>query len=95
MQLELLDLVSLFFFTLASAGFILFTFKYRRGSPIRNWGIRLCHLCGFLGVGFLRLSYGHFSESTLFIIASLTVSLLASEISSHFLAQEPKPRSGE
>lgn len=92
MELDFLDLVALFFFTMASAGFVLFTFRYARGSQERVWGIRACHLFGFIGVIFLRLSHGRFTESSLLIIASLVVSLLASEIASRFLPPEQSQR---
>ncbi len=80
-----LELIALFYFTMASAGFILFLFKYRRGSEIRLWGFRACHILGFLGVACLRLSDGYFTEPTLLIVSSLIVSLIAFEVSSRFL----------
>ena len=70
---------------MASAGFILFLFKYRRGSVIRLWGVRACHILGFLGVACLRLSDGYFTQPTLLIVSSLIVSLIAFEVSSRFL----------
>ena len=79
------DLAALFFFSMASAGFVIFSIKYPRGSEVRLWGIRCCHLFGFTGVLFLRLSQGQLNEVTLLILSSLVVSLLAFEISSHFL----------
>ena len=80
-----LELIALFYFTMSSAGFILFLFKYRHGSEIRLWGIRACHTLGFLGVACLRLSAGFFTDPSLLIISSLIVSLLAFEVSSRFL----------
>jgi uncharacterized RDD family membrane protein YckC len=77
-----LDLTALFFFTMASAGFILFTMRFPRGTEGRRWGIRTCHLFGFLGVGFHRLSHGQFTEVALLIISSLVVSFVAFEVSS-------------
>ncbi|MDA2930789.1 hypothetical protein MYX84_12740, partial [Acidobacteria bacterium AH-259-O06] len=64
-------LVSLFFFTMASAGFILFMAKYPRGSEVRMWGIRVCHLLGFVGVLMMRIYRGSFTELSLLIISSL------------------------
>lgn len=64
---------------MASAGFILFMVKYPNGSDVRLWGIRACHLFGFIGVGLLRLARGNFSEASLLIISSLIVSLIACE----------------
>ncbi|MFQ5737559.1 MAG: hypothetical protein ACE5JX_00965 [Acidobacteriota bacterium] len=75
----MLELASLFFFSMASAGFILFMVKYPNGSDVRLWGIRACHLFGFIGVGLLRLARGNFSEASLLIISSLIVSLIACE----------------
>ena len=80
-----LELIALFYFTMASAGFVLFLFKYRRGTEVRLWGIRACHILGFLGVACLRLSEGYFSQPALLIISSLIVSLIAFEVSSRFL----------
>lgn len=81
----MMGLISLFFFTMASAGFILFMAKYPHGSEVRMWGIRFCYLLGFLGVLATRLYWGHFSEISLLIVASLVVSLLAFELSSRYL----------
>ena len=80
-----LELIALFYFTMASAGFILFLFKYSHGSEIRRWGVRACHILGFLGVACLRLSDGYFTQPGLLIVSSLIVSLVAFEISSRFL----------
>lgn len=82
---RVLDLVSLFFFSMASAGFVMFMVKYPQGSEVRLWGIRACHLFGFLGVAFLRLSKGHFTEPALLIVSSLLVSLVAFEIANRYL----------
>ncbi len=81
----LLELASLFFFALASAGFILSMVKYPRGSAARLWGIRLCHLFGFAGVGLLRWARGQFSDLALLVVSSLVVSMIAFELSSRFL----------
>ena len=78
-------LVSLLFFTTASAGFLVFLVKYPRGSEVRLWGIRACHGLGFLGVAAMRLSRGNFSELSLLIISSLVVSVVAFELSSKYL----------
>ena len=80
-----LELIALFYFTMASGGFILFLFRYRHGSEIRRWGIRACHTLGFLGVACLRLSEGYFTQPALLIVSSLIVSLIAFEVSSRFL----------
>ena len=80
-----LELMALFYFTMASAGFVLLLFKYRHGSEIRRWGIRACHVLGFLGVACLRLSDGFFTEPALLIVSSLIISLIAFEVSSRFL----------
>ena len=80
-----LGLLSLFFFSMASAGFILFMVKYPRGSEVRLWGIRLCHAFGFCGVGFRRLLDGMFTEPVLLVVYSLVVSLVAFEIGHRFL----------
>lgn len=76
---------ALFFFTMASAGFILFLAKYPRGSEIRLWGIRVCHLLGFVGVLMLWLSRGHLDELSLVPISSLIVSAIAFELSVKYL----------
>ncbi len=81
-------LSSLFFFSMASAGFILCLVRYPNHSQRRLWGIRACHVFGFLGVGLLRLATGHFSDNALLIISSLIVSLVAFEISQRYLTQE-------
>ncbi len=80
-----LELIALFYFTMASAGFILVLFKYRHGSQMRLWGIRACHILGFLGVACLRLADGYFAQPTLLIVSSLIISLIAFEVSSRFL----------
>ncbi len=76
---------SLFFFTMASVGFILFMTKYPHGSEIRLWGIRTCHLLGFVGVLMLWLSRGHLTELSLVIASSLIVSVVAFELSVKYL----------
>ena len=81
----MLSLASLFFFTMASAGFILFMLKYPHGSEIRMWGIRLCYFLGFIGVLMMRLSRGYFSELSLLIISALVVSLVVFELSIRYL----------
>lgn len=81
----MLRLASLFFFTMASAGFVLFMWKYPRSSDVRLWGIRLCHLLGFIGVLMMRLGRGHFSELSLLIISSLVVSAITFELSMRYL----------
>ena len=84
-QLQWPDLAALFFFTMASAGFVLFTVRFARGTEGRLWGIRLCHIFGFLGVLFHRISHGQFTEVGLLIISSLTVSFIAFEITNRYL----------
>ncbi len=81
----MLDLVSLFFFTMATGGFILFMVKYPHGSEIRLWGIRLSYVLGFVGVLAMRLYRGSFSELSLLIVSSLVVSLIAFELSIKYL----------
>lgn len=85
---SILGLASLLFFSVATAGFIYCLLALPRTSPQRLWGIRACHLFGFLGVAFLRLAMGRFSDHALLIISSLVVSLVASELSQRFLEQE-------
>jgi len=82
---ELLALASLFFFSMASAGFVLFMLRYPHGSTIRTWGIRMCHGFGFMGVALMRLSRGQFNEASLLVISSLIVSLLSFEMSRRYL----------
>ena len=81
----MLRLASLFFFTIATAGFILFLAKYPHGSEFRLWGIRGSYLLGFVGVLSMRLYRGSFSEPSLLIISTLVVSLVAFELSSRYL----------
>ena len=81
----MLDLVSLFFFTMATGGFILFMVKYPHGSEIRLWGIRLSYVLGFVGVLAMRIYSGSFSELSLLIVSSLVVSLVAFELSTKYL----------
>ena len=84
-QLQWPDLASLFFFTMASAGFVLFTLKFARGTEARLWGMRLCHFFGFIGVFFHWLSRGQLTEVSILIISSLVVSLITFEITTHYL----------
>ena len=78
-------LASLFFFSAASFGFVLFMLKYPRGSEVRIWGIRLCHFLGFMGVVLLRLSEQRFDEISVMIFVSLVVSFIGFELAEHFL----------
>ena len=89
-----LELVSLFFFSLASAGFIFFMVKYPRGSNARALGIRFCHLLGFAGVGLLRWARGHFSDLALLAVSSLVVSFIAFELSNRFLKPDRRREPG-
>ena len=89
-----LELVSLFFFSLASVGFILFMVKYPRGSAARARGIRFCHLLGFAGVAVLRWARGHFSDLALLAVSSLVVSLIAFELSHRFLKPDRRREHG-
>ena len=77
---EILSLTALFFFTMASAGFVLVMIRYPTGSSVRVWGVRVCHGLGFLGVLLMRLSRGAFSEPSLLVVSSLVVSLVAFEL---------------
>ena len=81
----MLGLVSLFFFTMATAGFVLSLAKYPQGSQVRVWGIRLSYAMGFLGVVTMRLYQGFFSQLSLLIVSSVAVSFLAFELSSRRL----------
>ena len=81
----MLGLVSLFFFTIATGGFILFMAKYPYGSDVRQWGIRVSCVLGFVGVLAMRLYRGSFSEPSLLIVSTLVVSLLAFELSTRYL----------
>jgi len=81
----IIRLASLFFFSAASFGFVLFMLRYPRGSEVRIWGIRLCHLLGFLGIIFLRLSERQFNEVSTMIFVSLVISLIAFEMAERFL----------
>ncbi len=80
-----LEVLALVYFSMASAGFVLVLFRYRHGSEIRLWGIRACHILGFLGVACLRLAQGHFTQPALLIVSSLTFSLIAFEMASRYL----------
>jgi len=82
---SLIRLASLFFFSAASFGFVLFMLKYPRGSEVRIWGIRICHMLGFLGILFLRLSEEQFTEISVLILISLIVSLLGFELAERLL----------
>jgi len=82
---NLLRLAALFFFTMASFGFLLFMLKYPRGSDVQLWGIRLSYLLGFIGVFMLTLWRGSFTEFSAIIISSLVVSLIVFEVSTRFL----------
>jgi hypothetical protein len=81
----MLGLISLFFFTMATGGFILFMAKYPHGAEVRIWGIRLSYLLGFVGVLAMRLYRGSFSEPSLLIISTLVVSLVTFELSARYL----------
>lgn len=81
----MLGLVSLFFFTIATGGFILFMAKYPHGSEVRMWGIRVSYVLGFVGVLSMRFYRGSFSEPSLLIISTLVVSLVAFELSTKYL----------
>jgi hypothetical protein len=81
----MLGLVSLFFFTMATGGFVLFMVKYPHGSDIRTWGIRLSYALGFFGVLAWRVHRGAFSEISLLTVSALLVSLVAFELSTKYL----------
>ncbi len=81
----MLGLVSLFFFTMATGGFVLFMVKYPHGSDIRTWGIRLSYALGFFGVLAWRVHQGAFSEISLLTVSALLVSLVAFELSTKYL----------
>ena len=81
----MLGFVSLFFFTVATGGFVLVMAKYPHGSEGRLWGIRGSCLLGFAGVLVMRFYRGSFSESSLLIISMLAVSLVAFELSTRYL----------
>ena len=80
-EITILSLAALFFFTMASFGFVYFMLKYPRHSEMRLWGIRLCHGSGFMGVVLLRLWRGSFDEVSLLIVFSLLVSVITFELS--------------
>jgi uncharacterized membrane protein YjjB (DUF3815 family) len=86
-DLSLIRLGSLFCFSTASFGFVLFMLKYPRGSEVRLWGIRTCHVLGFLGVVLLSLSKDQFDEISAMIFASLVVSLVGFELAEQFLKE--------
>jgi hypothetical protein len=81
----MMGLLSLFFFTMATGGFLLFMIKYPHGSDIRMWGIRLSYGLGFLGVLAWRVYRGSFSEISLLTVSALLVSLVAFELSTKYL----------
>ena len=85
LDLSLIRLGSLFCFSAASFGFVLFMLKYQRGSEVRLWGIRTCHVLGFLGVVLLSLSKDRFDEISAMIFTSLVVSLVGFELAEQFL----------
>jgi len=85
MMKEILSLASLFFFTMASAGFVFVMIRYPLGSSMRTWGIRACHFLGFLGVVLMRLARGSFTEASLLVVSSLVVSLLCFEMTRKYL----------
>ena len=87
LDLSLLRLASLFCFSAASFGFVLFMLKYPRGSEVRLWGIRISHVLGFLGVVLLRLSQDRFDEISGLIFASLVFSLAGFELAEQFLKE--------
>ena len=87
---QILALAALFFFTMASAGFVLVMIRYPFGSALRAWGIRFCHLLGFVGVLLMRLSRGFFSETSLLVVSSLIVSLLSFEMTRKYLKEPPR-----
>ncbi|HXK58338.1 MAG TPA: hypothetical protein PLP42_00450 [Acidobacteriota bacterium] len=87
---QVLALGSLFFFTMASAGFVLVIIRYPFGSNLRVWGIRFCHALGFVGVILMRLSRGSFSDASLLVVSSLIVSFLSFEMSRKYLKQPPQ-----
>ena len=80
-EINFFSLAALFFFTMASFGFLYFMIRYPRHSEVRLWGIRLCHAAGFAGVLFLRLWRGSFDQVSLLIVSSLLVSVLTFELS--------------
>lgn len=81
----ILNLTSLIFFTLASAGFIIFTVRFRSRPDVRLWGFRFSYVLAFLGVTLLRLSHGEFSELIILIISALVISLVSFEVSTRYL----------
>jgi hypothetical protein len=78
-------IAALFFFSAASFGFLYFLFRYPRKSEIRLWGIRSCHVLGFLGVFFHSLWIGGPNEFTLFFCSALIFSVIGFEISETYL----------
>ena len=76
---------ALFFFSLASAGFVLFLLRYPRNSPTRLQGIRLCYLLGFCGVAMMRMFRGHFSEPSVMILVALIMSLITFELANRYI----------
>jgi len=82
---EILSLASLFFFTMASGGFVFVMIRYPLGSSMRTWGIRASHVLGFLGVVLMRLARGSFTEASLLVISALIVSLVSFEMTRKYL----------
>lgn len=80
-----LRLAALFFFSAASFGFLFFMIRHPRGSEVRQAGIRLCHVTGFVGTAVLAWSEGKIDEVTMMIGVSLAVSLLGFELTQRFL----------
>jgi hypothetical protein len=81
----LFRLAALFFFTLATAGFVIFLFRFPRGSDAQVWGIRVSYALGFTGLALLSLWKRNFNEVSVIIFSSLLLSLLAFELTSRYL----------
>lgn len=84
-EVSLLSMATLISFSLASVGFLVFMFRYPRGSDEQRWGLRACHLLGFGGVILMWVWHGQVTEIVLFILASLTVSLVSFELTMKYL----------
>jgi hypothetical protein len=82
---EVFGLAAFFFFVMASAGFVVVMLRYPLGSPMRTWGIRGCHVLGFLGVLLIRLARGSFSDASLLVVSALVVSVLSFEMTRKYL----------
>ncbi|HUG44525.1 MAG TPA: hypothetical protein VMN76_10115 [Acidobacteriota bacterium] len=78
-------LAALFFFTLATVGFVIFLFRFPRGSDVQVWGIRVSYALGFTGLALLSLWKRNFNEVSVVIFSSLLLSLLAFELTSRYL----------